>query len=230
MADTKSTTAAFAGEKQLTEDGNKIIEETAVEGVNPTFAAIMATHKPNQWGKGHLQLYGLCAVIFLNSTMSGMFLSPYQCESCMNGSDSMCQGFDGSLMGSINVLPSYTSYYGLPSTGTASTGIVFAIYQVGQMAAALFVWIADWRGRKQMIFIGTIGVIVGTIITATARTLPIFIGGRFLLAFFATLACSASPLYLVEIAPPQYRGTLAGLYNTFYYFVRFTSPLSQRYI
>jgi MFS family permease len=122
-------------------------------------------------------------------------------------------------MGSINVLENYTDYFHLPKTGTASTGIVFSIFQVGQMCAALFVWIADWRGRKQLIFVGTLGVIVGTIITATAKTLPTFIGGRFLLSFFATLACSASPLYLVEVAPPQYRGTLAGLYNTFYYFV-----------
>lgn len=122
-------------------------------------------------------------------------------------------------MGSINVLPNYTDYYHLPTKGTAQTGIVFSIFQIGQMCAALFVWIADWRGRKQLIFIGTIGVILGTIVTSTAKTLPTFIGGRFLLSFFATLACSASPLYLVEVAPPQYRGTLAGMYNTFYYFV-----------
>jgi hypothetical protein len=87
MTDTKSTTAAFAGEKQLSEDGNKIVVESEVEAVNPTFTAIMTTHKPNQWGKGHLQLYGLCAVIFLNSTMSGMFLSPCRVESIVNGSD-----------------------------------------------------------------------------------------------------------------------------------------------
>lgn len=128
-------------------------------------------------------------------------------------------GFDSSLMGSINVLPNYTRYYGLPSTGTASTGIVFAIFSIGQMCAALFVWVADWLGRRYLIFIGAAGVSIGTIVTATAKTLPTFIGGRFLLSFFAQLACSASPLYLVEVAPPQYRGTLAGLYNTFYYFV-----------
>lgn len=62
---------AYLGEKTLTEDGRKIIEEDEVEGVNPTFASIMAKHKPNPWGKGHLQLYALSAVCFLNSTMSG---------------------------------------------------------------------------------------------------------------------------------------------------------------
>jgi hypothetical protein len=32
-------------------------------------------------------------------------------------------------MGSINALPNYTSYFGLPENGNASTGIVFAIFQ-----------------------------------------------------------------------------------------------------
>lgn len=133
-------------------------------------------------------------------------------------------------MGSINALPNYTKYYNLPHTGTASTGIIFAIFQVGQMCAALFVWVADWLGRRWLIFIGTAGVIVGTVVTSTAKTLPTFIGGRFLLSFFAQLACSASPLYLVEVAPPQYRGTLAGMYNTFYYMVSALLPNIMSYI
>ncbi|KAF2757480.1 lactose permease [Pseudovirgaria hyperparasitica] len=151
----------------------------------------MARNPPNPFGRGYLRLYVLCGICFLNSTM---------------------MGFDSSLMGSINTLPSYTKYYGLPEHGTASTGIVFAIFQIGQMTAALFVWMADWLGRRYFIFIGTTGVIIGAIVTATAKTLPVFIAGRFLLSFFATCACSASPLYLVEIAPPLYR-----LYNTFYF-------------
>lgn len=122
-------------------------------------------------------------------------------------------------MGSLNALPNFTKYYDLPESGTLSTGIVFAIFQIGQMCASLFVWIADWLGRKYLILIGTLGVVVGTIVTATAKSLSVFIGGRFLLSFFAQLACAASPLLLVEIAPPQYRGTVSGLYNTFYYVV-----------
>lgn len=33
-------------------------------------------------------------------------------------------------MGSINALPNYISYFNLPENGNASTGIVFAIFQV----------------------------------------------------------------------------------------------------
>ncbi|KAI6817903.1 general substrate transporter [Hortaea werneckii] len=126
-------------------------------------------------------------------------------------------GYDGSLMGSINAVPSYTAYYGLPPEGNSSTGIVFAIYQFGQMAGALFSWVMDWRGRRWPIFIGCAGVCVGAVVTAVASTIPALIGGRFLLSFFSTFALVAAPTYLIEISPPQYRGTLAGLYNTLYY-------------
>ncbi len=82
----------------------------------------------------------MCALVYLCSTMNG---------------------YDGSLMGSINAIKEFQQYYNLSENGAASTGIVFAIFQVGQMAGALFIWLADWKGRRLSIFIGTIGVCVG---------------------------------------------------------------------
>lgn len=71
MAEKETKNAEYVGEKTMTEDGRKIVEESEVEGVNASLAAIMAKHKPNPWGKGHLQLYALATICFLNSTMSG---------------------------------------------------------------------------------------------------------------------------------------------------------------
>ncbi|KAJ1337303.1 Lactose permease [Microdochium nivale] len=159
------------------------------------YATIMATQKPDPRGSGYIRLYLLGAVCFFCSTMNG---------------------FDSALLGSINALPNYTRYFGLPANGNASTGIVFAIFQIGQMCGALFIWMTDWYGRTWHIFMGCVGVCVGAVVTALATSLPMFIGGRFILSFFATCAHTAAPLYLVEIAPPAYRGTIAGLYNTFY--------------
>jgi hypothetical protein len=122
-------------------------------------------------------------------------------------------------MGSINAMDAYTDYYNLPPEGNSGTGIVFAIFQIGQMAGALFTWAADWKGRRWPIFLGCIGVCVASIVTANAPTLAGFIGGRFLLSFCSTIAATAAPLYLIELAPPQYRGTIAGMYNTLYYLV-----------
>jgi MFS family permease len=93
------------------------------------------------------------------------------------------------------------------------------------MCGALFIWMTDWYGRTWHIFFGCLGVCIGTIVTSLSTTLPMFIAGRFLLSFFATCAHTAAPLYLVELAPAAYRGTIAGMYNTFYNVVGFAYVL-----
>ncbi|KAF4992378.1 hypothetical protein FDECE_13734 [Fusarium decemcellulare] len=135
------------------------------------------SEKPAAFGSGHIKLYRICLLIYLCATLIG---------------------FDGSLQGSINSIKAYQEYYNVSENEQASTGIVFAIFNVGQMVGALFAWV--WA-----------------IVTSTAPTLAGYIGGRFLLSFFSTFASTAAPLYLIEISPPYFRGTIAGLYNTFYY-------------
>lgn len=88
------------------------------------------------------------------------------------------------------------------------------------MCGALFVWLADWYGRRIHMFVGCIGICAGTIMNALSTNIGMFIGSRFIMSFFVTFAHTAAPLYLVEISPAAYRGTLAGMYNTFYYVVR----------
>lgn len=68
-----------------------------------------------------------------------------------------------------------------------------------------------------MVLFGCTAVVAFSIFTATAPTLGSFIGARFPLSFFSTLASVAAPLLLVELAPPLLRGSVAGGYNTPYY-------------
>jgi sugar porter (SP) family MFS transporter len=151
---------------------------------------------PSPWGRGHLQLYMACGLIYLCSTMNG---------------------YDGSLMGSLNVIPEYQQYYGLGDKGSTSTGLVFSIFQIGQMAGALFVWICDWKGRKITIAVTSFLICASAVFTAVAPTLSSFIGARFLISFFSTINTVAAPMLLVEIAPPLYRATVAGIFNTLWY-------------
>lgn len=65
------------------------------------------------WSRNMLQLYGIMGVGYLVSTLNG---------------------FDSSLMGAINAMPSYQSTFGLNGEGS-SAGIVFIIYNLGQIAA-----------------------------------------------------------------------------------------------
>ena len=84
-------------------------------------------------------------------------------------------------MGSINAIPEYQEHYNLGAGGATSTGLVFSIYQIGQMVGALFIWVCDWRGRKVPIFVGCFGVVVASVITAVApnrECAPATIGQR----------------------------------------------------
>lgn len=55
-------------------------------------------------------------------------------------------------------------------------------------------------------FIGSLIVIIGTSIQATATDLAQFMGGRFLLGFGVSIITSAGPSYVAEMAHPAWRG------------------------
>lgn len=86
-------------------------------------------------------------------------------------------------MGAINAMPAYQSTFGLSGEGS-STGIVFIIYNFGQIAAFPFCgFFADGYGRRWCIFVGCALVLVGTAIQTSAHETGQFIGGRFVLGF-----------------------------------------------
>lgn len=143
-----------------------------------------------------LKLYGIMGIGYLVSTLNG---------------------FDSSLMGSINAMKAYQNTFGLTGEGS-STGIIFIIYNLGQIAAFPFCgFFADGYGRRICIMVGCGLVLVGTAVQATANGMGQFIGGRFLLGFGAAIASAAGPAYTVELAHPAYRGTMAGMYNNFWW-------------
>lgn len=114
-------------------------------------------------------------------------------------------------MGAINAMKPYQESFGL--SGESSTkGIVFIIYNLGQIAAFPFCgMLADGFGRRWCIFIGCFIVLIGTAVQGAASTLGGFIGGRFVLGLGAAIASAAGPTYTVELAHPAYRGFMAGM-------------------
>ncbi|QPG76554.1 hypothetical protein FOA43_003944 [Brettanomyces nanus] len=159
------------------------------------YKGILKDHPINNLSKPRIRLFCTCFIIYLCSTMNG---------------------FDGSLMTSINTMDEYIDYFNL-SGSSASTGIIFSIYQIGQIVATIFIWLADYIGRVRTIFAGTLIVCVGAICSATCHEISVFIGSRFLLSFGCGLATAVCPMYLVEICPPEFRSTLCALYNSLYY-------------
>ncbi len=148
---------------------------------------------PGGFSKQYLHLYLICLIVYFCSTM---------------------QGFDGSLMGSLYTQSDYLNYYHLDVNSSTGTGLVFSIYNIGQITGAFFVWLMDWKGRKLSIWVGCLGAVVGAIVTAVTSTKGGLIGGRWLMSFCATIANTAAPNYCIEVSPPHIRGRVAGLYNT----------------
>ncbi|KAL4875424.1 general substrate transporter [Aspergillus karnatakaensis] len=154
--------------------------------------------KPRLLSRSMVKLYYVIAVAMLNS--------------CING-------YDGSLMGSINSYRQYREYFGFdPEAGTPTTGIVYAIYTIGNIVGSFFAGpFTDWRGRRVGMALGALWIIIGTVVQATCHNLGGFMAGRFLLGFGVATSATAGPAYVSEMAHPAYRGAMTGLYNVMWF-------------
>lgn len=84
-----------------------------VNTASVALAAAVAEQKPRLLSPNMIRLYLIMAVGYLVSTMNG---------------------FDSSLMGSINAMKPYQESFGLSGAGS-TTGIIFIIYNCGQIAS-----------------------------------------------------------------------------------------------
>ncbi|ENH75434.1 Lactose permease [Fusarium oxysporum f. sp. cubense race 1] len=126
-------------------------------------------------------------------------------------------GYDGSLLGGINGMKAYQRYFNMSSEGS-TTGIIFAMYNIGSIAAVFFTApVNDFFGRRWGMFTGAIIVIIGTCVQATSTGRGQFLGGRFILGFGVSFCCVSAPCYVSEMAHPNWRGTITGLYNCTWY-------------
>ncbi|ORY68655.1 general substrate transporter [Pseudomassariella vexata] len=126
-------------------------------------------------------------------------------------------GFEGSLMGGLNGMKSYQRYFGM-ALADSGTGLVFAMYNIGGLAAVFFTGpMNDYFGRRWGMFTGAIIVIIGTCVQAPSTFRGQFLAGRFVLGFGVSFCAVSAPCYVSEMAHPRWRGTLTGLYNCTWY-------------
>lgn len=119
-------------------------------------------------------------------------------------------GYDSSLMGSFNVMPSYQSYFTLT---TATKSFNTAVSYVGGAAISFISgpW-TDWRGRREAIFWSALITLVGGIIQGSAQNIGMFLAGRLIIGFGMGLAQTSTPILLAETVPVRWRGLAMGLY------------------
>lgn len=139
------------------------------------------------WQKPHLRrLYFYCVVlIFVN----------------------IANGFDGSMMNSLQSLPYWQEYFGHPKGRVL--GMLGSSMSLGSIIGLPFVPIVcDRLGRKKGVILGSTILIVGVALQAGAANYNMFLSARFVLGFGMAFATNAGPLLCAEISHPQDRAII----------------------
>ncbi|KAF3014327.1 hypothetical protein E8E15_002782 [Penicillium rubens] len=173
-------------------------EGIKVETVQGSVALDIArrTDPPNPWSAQMRKLYLFMTVAYLCSALNG---------------------FDGSLMGALLPIEQFRNTFGSGLVG-AKASLIQGMYTIGGVSALPFVGIIlDTWGRRSGMFLGSVGVIVGTILGGTANKMDQLLASRFFLGWGYSLASAAAPAYVVEMSHPAYRDILTGLYNCQYF-------------
>ncbi|KAK0547839.1 hypothetical protein OC844_007101 [Tilletia horrida] len=96
-----------------------------------------------------------------------------------------------------------------PNKNTALQGFVVGIYEIGAMIGSLIVlWKGDTIGRRTSVFIGSLIMILGTIIMTSSFSLAQFTVGRIVTGIGNGMNTSSLPMYQSEISKAHNRGKL----------------------
>jgi MFS family permease len=119
-------------------------------------------------------------------------------------------GYDSGIITSTIALDSFKVYFD-NLNDTISGGIVSA-FQGGAIAGTILNMIgADWAGRRNTIFAGSVISCIGSALQAGAVNLPMLIVGRFIAGASVGILTSTIPIYASELAESKHRGLLSGL-------------------
>ncbi|KAK6062517.1 lactose permease [Seiridium cupressi] len=191
-----STCHSQAQENDLDKENDVNTYRVEANSAAAALAAATAAVRPRLFSPGMIRLWIICLIGYTVATING---------------------FDGSLMGSLNAMEQYQDTFGLNGAG-ASSGIVFIVYNLAQIVAfPLCGLLGDGLGRRKTIAIGCFIILVGTAIQTPAPSMGWFIGGRAVLGLGAAIAQAAAPVYIVEVAHPSFRGIIGGMYNNFWW-------------
>ncbi|KAK3671341.1 hypothetical protein LTR78_008801 [Recurvomyces mirabilis] len=128
---------------------------------------------------------------------------------------SATNGYDGSMLNGLNILPSYADYFNLDAAGTGlNTASVFIGGILGPPVSGIM---CDRLGRRPTIFWGSVVCLIGVILQAAAQDVAMFVVARIILGFGIAVSGIAAGVYLSETFNNKYRAWGVGLLNDFYY-------------
>lgn len=116
----------------------------------------------------------------------------------------------------IDDLKQWQTYFGDPQG--SMLGLVNAAQSIGSVLALPMVGsLSDKYGRKIVLLGGVLGVIIATIIQATATTYAQFVVSRLVVGAAGMLVVQPAPMLIAELAYPVHRGRYTSAFWTMYY-------------
>ncbi|CZT25677.1 probable sugar transporter STL1 [Ramularia collo-cygni] len=146
----------------------------------------------------------------LGGKISGASLQSGVCVTAASGF--LLFGYDQGVMSGIITEPRFLQQFPQMDPQNKSGAIqalVVAIYEIGcLLGSGLIIFVGDKLGRRKSVLIGTLIMLVGTALQATASTLGHMIVGRIVTGFGNGMNTSSIPVWQSEMAPPKIRGFL----------------------
>ncbi|RDW56671.1 general substrate transporter-1 [Coleophoma cylindrospora] len=126
--------------------------------------------------------------------------------------DSINLGYDGTLMGSLNVMKTYIDYF---SITTPLKGLLSSATSIGGGVSCLFTApLVDRIGRKKGMLLSAIICLIGAALQGAAQNTAMFIISRIIIGIGTGISGVAAPTYVAETAPYKWRAFALGLYFT----------------
>ncbi|KAI8675958.1 MFS domain-containing protein [Fusarium keratoplasticum] len=115
--------------------------------------------------------------------------------------------YDAGMINNLNAVQPYFEHFNLDSdliglnVAIISAGCIFGSPVVGP--------IVDRWGRKTGLGMGSVCIILGVVLQASAGKVAQLIAGRFIIGFATIINGSIAPMWVMELASPKYRSMLS---------------------
>ncbi|KAL7940830.1 general substrate transporter [Trichoderma barbatum] len=125
-------------------------------------------------------------------------------------------GYDGSMLNGLQALATWKDTFDSP-TGSI-LGLLSASYPLGAIISTpVSAFISDKFGRRWSVFIGSVIMLIGVILQTASMNVGMFVAARIVLGFGVTVALTAAPILITELAHPRDRVTFTSLFQTTWY-------------
>ncbi|KAI1491802.1 general substrate transporter [Biscogniauxia mediterranea] len=134
---------------------------------------------------------------------------------CLMGIE-MTSGFDSQIINAVQLVPAWDKYFGHPTGGYK--GILASALPLGACVGLPFIpLVNDNLGRRWCVMMGSVIMIIGSLIQGFAVNGAMYIVSRLIVGFGLPYAIVAGSSLIGELAYPRERAVLTSLFNAAYF-------------